>query len=414
MHIFSIGNAVVGTPIVGRATVGKTVISRTIICLGTAVLITAGGHSAWAQAAGPDSTPPVVAPAAEPAETAARRVVVEPEKASEGKRVAEGAAEPRQSSEPAAAPVNPRPSEVVAPAPGAPGATASEVAAPQGTRTPGHLDEVKAYLWAVYQRSSTKTDSHGDFTWKDGAAAEHAEIALIDYVIGGMDPDFREQLYAAGQAMDAAGVEWTMLSAFRDDFRQNLASGFKAHGGYSFHGGSVATGGYGHGCAVDLASTAGLSDDRVWNWLDQNGRQFGLFRPLRAADPAHVQPVAGWHGLGVTLRSRRQPLAADVGSAERGGDEHVPRTAAEAGVTEAQFACSRERPIESAATTEMFRGVRARWVPPRPAPHRAMVAAAHGAMVQMNTRLHRAPAPVAHGGAPAVRKGTAALRRRTV
>jgi hypothetical protein len=30
------------------------------------------------------------------------------------------------------------------------------------------VDEVKRYLWGVYQRSSTKMDSHGDFTWKDG------------------------------------------------------------------------------------------------------------------------------------------------------------------------------------------------------------------------------------------------------
>jgi hypothetical protein len=35
-------------------------------------------------------------------------------------------------------------------------------------------------------------------------------------------------LFAAGHAMDAAGVEWTILSGFRDDFRQNLAAGLKA------------------------------------------------------------------------------------------------------------------------------------------------------------------------------------------
>jgi hypothetical protein len=58
-----------------------------------------------------------------------------------------------------------------------------------------------------------------------------------------MDPDFREQLFAMGRAMDAAGIDWTILSAFRDDYRQNLAAGLKARVDNSFHGGSAATGG---------------------------------------------------------------------------------------------------------------------------------------------------------------------------
>ena len=74
-------------------------------------------------------------------------------------------------------------------------------------------------------------------------------MSLKAYTIVGMDPDFREQLFHAGRALDAAGIRWSMLSAFRDDYRQGLASGFKAHGGHSQHGGSEATGGYGHGRA---------------------------------------------------------------------------------------------------------------------------------------------------------------------
>jgi hypothetical protein len=31
-------------------------------------------------------------------------------------------------------------------------------------------------------------------------------------VIGGMDPEFQEQLYHAGRAMDAAGLQWSMLT----------------------------------------------------------------------------------------------------------------------------------------------------------------------------------------------------------
>jgi hypothetical protein len=44
-------------------------------------------------------------------------------------------------------------------------------------------------------------------------------MSIQDYVIGGMDADFREQLYHAGRAMDSNGINWSMLSAFRDDYR---------------------------------------------------------------------------------------------------------------------------------------------------------------------------------------------------
>jgi hypothetical protein len=60
-------------------------------------------------------------------------------------------------------------------------------------------------------------------------------------VLGGMDGEFREQLYHAGRAMDAAGLQWSMLSAFRDDYRQSLASGYKASTSNSLHGGSRRT-----------------------------------------------------------------------------------------------------------------------------------------------------------------------------
>jgi len=66
---------------------------------------------------------------------------------------------------------------------------------------------------------------------------------MPEYVIGGMDPDFREEFYDAGRAMDSAGVKWAILSAFRDDCRRDLASGYKASARCSLHGGSVRTGG---------------------------------------------------------------------------------------------------------------------------------------------------------------------------
>ena len=105
------------------------------------------------------------------------------------------------------------------------------------------------------------------------------ECRLGDYVIRGMDPDFRELLYRAGLAIDAAGIGWTIRSAFRDDYRQGLASGYKARIDNSLHGGSAATGGYGHGCAVDIADPDSKSDT-LWKWLDANGAQLGLQRPF--------------------------------------------------------------------------------------------------------------------------------------
>ena len=177
---------------------------------------------------------------------------------------------------------------------------------PAGRRRKGaaNMDQVDQYLWEVYQRAPTKRDHSGDFTWKDPAAASRMGMSVPEYVIGGMDPDFREQLYHAGQAMDAAGIQWSILSAFRDDYRQRLAAGFKARVGRSLHGGSRATGGYGHGRAVDLTNADG-SADVVWQWIEANGAKFGLYRPIPGPDPAHVQSRGDWHKLALALRESR-------------------------------------------------------------------------------------------------------------
>jgi hypothetical protein len=176
--------------------------------------------------------------------------------------------------------------------------------APKEKRVAGTMDEVDEYLWEVYQRSPIKRDSAGDFTWKDPAAAQRFGVSMPAYVIGGMDPDFREQLYHAGRAMDAAGIRWSIMSAFRDDYRQSLAAGFKAKPGYSLHGGSARTGGYGHGQAVDVAGEDGNAD-AVWQWIDRHGDKFGLYRPMPGADPPHVQPRGSWHNLASALRTTR-------------------------------------------------------------------------------------------------------------
>lgn len=171
---------------------------------------------------------------------------------------------------------------------------------------------VDQYLWEVYQRSPIKSDSSGDFTWKDPAAAKHRGMSMPEYVIGGMDPDFREQLYHAGRAMDAAGIKWSMLSAFRDDYRQELASGLKAHGGNSLHGGSVATGGYGHGRAVDVTNAEG-EVSVVWHWIDVHGAAYGLTRPMPGYDPSHIQSRGDWHEIAQHLRQARAKLAETAG-----------------------------------------------------------------------------------------------------
>jgi hypothetical protein len=166
------------------------------------------------------------------------------------------------------------------------------------------MQEVDEYLWEVYLRSPVKKDGAGDFTWKDPAAAKRVKMTMPDYVIGGMDPDFREQLYHAGRAMDAAGHNWTMLSAFRDDYRQGLASGFKARVGNSLHGGSRAVGGYGNGRAADITIVGGNNDD-LWDWIDDNGAKYGLYRPMPDNDPAHVQSRGDWRKLAGSLRTAR-------------------------------------------------------------------------------------------------------------
>ena len=163
------------------------------------------------------------------------------------------------------------------------------------------LGKVGEYLWEVYRRVPTKRDRSGNFTWKDPESAKRLGMSMPEYVIGGMDPDFREQLYHAGRAMDEAGIKWAILSAFRDDYRQGIASGYKAGVGNSLHGGSARTGGYGHGRAVDVAS--GDEDiEAVWKWFDTHGAEFGLYRPMPGIDPAHVQLLSDRHKLSSALR----------------------------------------------------------------------------------------------------------------
>src|SRR5437879_12914055 len=97
-------------------------------------------------------------------------------------------------------------------------------------------------------------------------------MPLMEYVIGGMDRSFKLKLYRALRAMDDAGLAPGITSAFRDDYRQAIASGKKAASDSSYHGGSR-RGGYGHGLAADLVSVKGetrgprrITVERLGQW----------------------------------------------------------------------------------------------------------------------------------------------------
>jgi hypothetical protein len=139
----------------------------------------------------------------------------------------------------------------------------------------------------------------GDFTWKDPIAARRADMSLMDYVIGGMDRGFKLKLYRALRAMDDAGLMPGITSAFRDDYRQSIASGNKAASDSSYHGGSR-RGGYGHGLAADLVSIKGetrmqryASSEELWKWIDAHEKELGIGRPYLDRDPPHVGPIDG-------------------------------------------------------------------------------------------------------------------------
>ena len=182
------------------------------------------------------------------------------------------------------------------------------------------------YLWSLYERTPkvdtnkvteqikatvkkkgktrivTKTITKyvvADFTWKDPIAAQRAGMSLKDYVIGGMDRRFRQNLYYALRAMDDAGLMPGITSAFRDDYRQAIASGNKAASDSSFHGGSR-RGGYGYGLAADLVSVNGetrlqrwASTVELWKWIDAREKEFKIGRPYLDRDPPHVGPIDG-------------------------------------------------------------------------------------------------------------------------
>src|SRR4030095_14489678 len=138
-----------------------------------------------------------------------------------------------------------------------------------------------------------------DFAWKDPKAAERVGMSMMDYVIGGMDRKFKLKLFHTLHAAEQAGLSPGITSAFRDDYRQGIASGLKAASDRSYHGGST-RGGYGRGLAADIVSVKGnsraqrwVSTEKLWKWVDANGKDFGIGRPYLDRDPPHVGPIDG-------------------------------------------------------------------------------------------------------------------------
>ncbi|WP_225677747.1 peptidase M15 [Bradyrhizobium hereditatis] len=185
---------------------------------------------------------------------------------------------------------------------------------------------IDRYLWALYERAPkidaikvherrkvtikrkgkmvtvTRTFTKRvdeDFTWKDPKAAERAGMSMMDYVIGGMDRKFKLKLFHTLHAAEQAGLHPGITSAFRDDYRQSIASGLKAATDRSYHGGSL-RGGYGRGVAADIVSVKGatraqrwVSTEKLWKWIDERGKDFGIGRPYLDRDPPHVAPIDG-------------------------------------------------------------------------------------------------------------------------
>jgi hypothetical protein len=229
---------------------------------------------------------------------------------------------------------------------------------------------IDRYLWTLYQRTPkqdtlkvherrkvaikrkgkmvTVTRSFTrlvdqDFTWKDPKAAEKAGMAMMDYVIGGMDRSFKTKLFHTLRAAEQAGMSPGITSAFRDDYRQSIASGMKAATDRSYHGGSF-RGGYGHGLAADVVSVDGAtrnqrwtSTEKFWKWIDAHGKEFGIGRPYLGRDPPHVGPIDGKeyaaHNPGMKAHAeadikKRTRLAARDTAAKKPGKRKVVQNAA--------------------------------------------------------------------------------------
>jgi hypothetical protein len=209
---------------------------------------------------------------------------------------------------------------------------------------------IDRYLWALYERAPkidaikvherrkvtvkrkgktvtvTKTFTRRvdeEFGWKDPKAAERFGMTMMDYVIGGMDRSFKLKLFHTLHAAEQAGLSPGITSAFRDDYRQGIATGLKAASDRSYHGGSL-RGGYGRGLAADIVSVKGatraqrwVTTEKLWKWIDEHGKEFGIGRPYLNRDPPHVAPVDGREYIARRGGGKTQEAEANTGQSKR-------------------------------------------------------------------------------------------------
>jgi hypothetical protein len=218
---------------------------------------------------------------------------------------------------------------------------------------------IDRYLWALYQRTPKRdtvaeheqrkvtvrkrgklvtvtktitTHVDEDFSWKDRKAAERAGMSMMDYVVGGVDPSFKRKLFQMLHTAEEAGLSPGITSAFRDNYRQSIASGQKAADDRSYHGGSL-RGGYGHGLAADVVSVRGetraqrwASTETFWKWIDAHGHEFGIGRPYLDRDAPHVGPVDGKeyadHHPGMRTREASTANHKEASRAHKSGTHH--------------------------------------------------------------------------------------------
>jgi hypothetical protein len=230
----------------------------------------------------------------------------------------------------------------------------------ESNKTPDDCSDscIDNYLWTLYERTP-KEDSvkeheqrqvtvkkkgklvtvtrtvtriaDEDFAWKDFKAAENAGMPVPDYVIGGMDREFKLKLFHLLRAADDAGLSPGITSAFRDDYRQSIASGLKAANDRSYHGGS-SRGGYGHGIAADIVGVKGAtraerlaSSQILWKWVDDHEKEFGIGRPYLNRDPPHVASIDGkeYADHHPRMKARQTASAAKRGKGVASRDDHA-------------------------------------------------------------------------------------------
>jgi hypothetical protein len=189
-------------------------------------------------------------------------------------------------------------------------------------------------------------------------------MAMMDYVIGGMDRSFKLKLFHTLHAAEQAGLQPGITSAFRDDYRQSIATGLKAASDRSYHGGST-RGGYGHGVAADVVSVKGatrgqrwVSTEKLWKWIDDHGKEFGIGRPYLNRDPPHVAPIDGQEYASRRGGAKTQDVAAKVRKGTRVAvrDDHSKAKAKRNDHSKAKQAKTASARLSQAKTAKLSKG----------------------------------------------------------